>query len=93
MIYPYKCKACNRISTVNKPIKLKARFEYCEHCESKEPLVTIDTEKTIENNPSDIVIPKGLGKGAKPTVKSGCGSTLKTDLRYIAMALFPDLLF
>jgi len=38
MIYPYRCKKCNSISTVDKPIKLKAKFEYCEWCESEEPL-------------------------------------------------------
>lgn len=48
MKYPYRCKKCNSISVVDKPIKLKAKFEYCGHCKSREPLVVISDSFKIK---------------------------------------------
>lgn len=49
MKYPYRCKKCNSISVADKPIKLKAKFEYCEHCNDDKPLVMISDSSKIRN--------------------------------------------
>ena len=44
MIYPYRCKTCNSVKTVDKPTKDKAKFEYCEHCKSDEPMKEVKSD-------------------------------------------------